>query len=161
MPNYVKGTRGKITRHDSKKRHYQGNQFTNKDGKSFGQSTSASAIIEFFTVFTALSEMLICSSFKQKISFGEAGSRGLGFKIVVTCRCGNREINSGPFINTGYEINRRIVFVMRLLGVAREGINVFCNLMDIGTGLKDAWVATHKMQTKVLTLRFGDYVQST
>ena len=79
MPNYVKGTRGKITRHYSKKRHYQGNQFTKKDGKSFGQSTSASAsekklktarsddirtnplhgygIIEFFTVFTALSEM--------------------------------------------------------------------------------------------------------
>ncbi|XP_029169169.1 uncharacterized protein LOC114939099 [Nylanderia fulva] len=49
--------------------------------------------------------------------------------------CGRREIQSGPLINTGYEINRRIVFVMRLLGIAREGINVFCGLMDISAGL--------------------------
>jgi len=92
-------------------------------------------IIEFFTVFTALSDILICSTCRQKISFMESGQKGLGFKIVVMCRCGNTEINSGPFINTGYEINRRIVLVMRLLGVAREGINVFCNLMDMCTGL--------------------------
>ena len=49
--------------------------------------------------------------------------------------CGRREINSCPLVNTGYEVNRRIVFVMRLFGIAREGINVFCALMDLSQGL--------------------------
>lgn len=92
-------------------------------------------IIAFFSIFTALSDISICSTCEQRIHVGESGQRGLGFKIVVMCRCGNREINSGPFNNTGYKINRRIVLVMRLLGVTREGINVFFNLMDICTGL--------------------------
>lgn len=38
-------------------------------------------------------------------------------------------------LNNSYEINRRIVFVMRLLGIAREEINIFCNLMDIVQGI--------------------------
>lgn len=49
--------------------------------------------------------------------------------------CGSKQIPSGPFINKGFEINRRIVFVMRLLGVGREGINLFCSYMDIGNGI--------------------------
>ena len=92
-------------------------------------------IIKFVKVFFALAEMLICRTCKQSISFEESGHRGLGFKIVVSCVCGRREINSGPLVNTGYEINRRIVFVMRLLGIAREDINVFCGLMDLSQGL--------------------------
>lgn len=116
---------------------------TDASGENFGPSTSdemsASAkklksaciedvrtnplhayrIIEFLTVFTALSDILICSVCKQRVNFNESGHRGLGFKIVVTCRCGNREINSGPLIHTDYEINRRLVLVMRFLGVAR------------------------------------------
>lgn len=47
----------------------------------------------------------------------------------------HKEINSGPFINNAYEINRRIVLVLRLLGVGIEGINLFCGLMDLGQGL--------------------------
>lgn len=88
-------------------------------------------IIEFVSVFLAISEVVICNSRKQKITFAESGHRGLGFKIVLLCKCGKREIQSGPLIHTGYETNRRIVFVMRLLGVAREGINIFGGLMDI------------------------------
>ena len=91
-------------------------------------------IIEFLTVFLAISDIVICRSCKQNITFAESGHRGLGFKIVLSCMCGRREINSGPLINTGYEINRRIVFVMRLLGVGREGINIFCGLMDMCQG---------------------------
>ena len=30
-----------------------------------------------------------------------------------------------------YEINRRIVFVVRLLGVGINGLNLFCSLMDL------------------------------
>jgi len=61
--------------------------------------------------------------------------RGFGFKFVVKCSCGRVEINSGPLINTGFEINRRIVFVMQLLGIGRESINIFSGLMDMSKGL--------------------------
>nr|XP_012232820.1 PREDICTED: uncharacterized protein LOC105678232 [Linepithema humile] len=49
--------------------------------------------------------------------------------------CGEKFINSSPFTNEAYEINRRMVFVFRLLGVVKEGINLFCNLMDMSSGL--------------------------
>lgn len=38
-------------------------------------------------------------------------------------------------IGTGYEVNRRFVFVMRLIGVGIHGIKLFCGLMDLGHGL--------------------------
>lgn len=34
--------------------------------------------------------------------------------------CGRREIQSGPLINTGYEINRRIVFVEKAVKEEKE-----------------------------------------
>ncbi|KAG8236461.1 hypothetical protein J437_LFUL016912 [Ladona fulva] len=73
-------------------------------------------IIEFFSVFSALSDISVCRKCKQKQTFGEVNNRGLGFKISVKCLCGTLLIKSGPFVNNGYEINRRIVFSMRLLG---------------------------------------------
>lgn len=92
-------------------------------------------IIQFLTVFHAIPDLVNCNSCKQKITFGESRHRGLGFEVILTCMCDRRELNSGPLINTGYEINRRIVFVLRLLGVGREGINLFCGLMDMCQGL--------------------------
>lgn len=79
--------------------------------------------------------MSICKKCKRQQTFGETGNRGLGFKISVKCLCGTYLIDSGSFIRNAYEINRRIMFVMRLLGVAREGINLFCGFMDLGAGL--------------------------
>ena len=137
------------------KRSFHGNQHSAKPTDEEEANTSSSAkklstastdniivtpthcyrIIVFVTVFFALAEMLICRTCKQSISFEESGYRGLGFKIVVSCVWGRREINSGPLVNVGYEINRRIVFVMKLLGIAREGINMFCGLMDLSQGL--------------------------
>lgn len=92
-------------------------------------------IIEFVSVFGVLSEFIICKDCKKKITFEETSHKGLGFAIVAICECSRRDIASGPHIHNGYEINRRIVFVMRLLGVGRDGINLFCGLMDIGKGL--------------------------
>lgn len=158
MPTYPKNTHGGSTRSSkSRKRSFYGNRYTNSGSKKCGEneeeSTSAKKLsnprieniivnplhiyrlIEFFTVFTALSKIVICKNCKQAIKFTETGIRGLGFKLVVTCTCGSQQIPSGHFINNGFEINRRIVFVMRLLGVGREGLNLFCNYMDIGTGL--------------------------
>ncbi|KOC59097.1 hypothetical protein WH47_10923 [Habropoda laboriosa] len=60
----------------------------------------------------------------------------LGFKLNLVCKCkGDISTGSSPFINKSCEINRRIVFVMRLLGVGLQGINVFCSLMNICHGL--------------------------
>ena len=38
-------------------------------------------------------------------------------------------------IENAYEINRRMVFLFRLLGIGQEGLNIFCGLMDICTAI--------------------------
>lgn len=86
-------------------------------------------------MFAAIQEFVICRNCKNNINFYETSPRGLGFKIAARCGCGTRFINSGPMINSGFEINRRIVLVMRLLGVGLQGLNLFCNMMDIGKGM--------------------------
>jgi len=97
-------------------------------------------IIEFVSVFSAIQNLVQCKTCKRDVSFNETGYRGLSFKITVKCACGTNYIPSGPFIRNDSEINTRIVFVMRLLGVGLAGINLFCAMMDIGTGLsKDAY----------------------
>ncbi|XP_032676769.1 uncharacterized protein LOC116846694 [Odontomachus brunneus] len=156
MASYPKRTKSESERTARpRKRTFHGNQylFDTEDGQD--SNTSASnrkladrsiedvilsplhfyRIIEFLTVFGALSDILCCKSCKQKVTFEESGHRGLGFNIVVTCACGHREIQSGPFIKNSYEVNRRIVFVMRLLGIGHEGLNIFCGLMDMCQGL--------------------------
>ncbi|XP_043257881.1 uncharacterized protein LOC122400460 [Colletes gigas] len=157
--SYPKGSR-EISDRASKrrKRSFSGNQFTKKSDKSEEGSTSASSkkisasnvsdipwnplhhyrIIEWYTVFATFSQMVLCRECKQTLTFEEGAHRSLGFKLILMCRCGRRNINSGPLINTGYEVNRRIVFVMRLLGLGREGINLFCNIMDICNGLNES-----------------------
>ncbi|KOC58613.1 hypothetical protein WH47_06147 [Habropoda laboriosa] len=84
-----------------------------------------------------MSDILICRSCKQDVKFAETGIRGLGFKLVVNCNCGTKQIRSGPLVSTGFEVNRRTVFVMRLLGIGRQGLNLFCNYMDIGNGITE------------------------
>lgn len=151
---YPKGSRNTSQRISKPpKRRFHGNQHSKNESDNLDKSISAKKlrtastdniivnplhcyrIIEFLTVFGALAEIVICKVCKRNVKFGECGHRGLGFKIVVSCNCGHREIISGPLINTGYEINRRIVFTMRLLGIGREGINIFCGLMDICQGI--------------------------
>ena len=72
---------------------------------------------------------------QKKITFAESGQKGLGFKIVVSCVCGRGEICSGPLSHAGYEINKQLVLVMRLLGIGRGGLNFFCGFMDLCRGL--------------------------
>lgn len=149
--NKAKGTHeDRVDNSRSKKRRFSGNQFVENDGTSLNVKKSeleatpfeeipkntnlAYRIIDLSTLFVALQEMLICGTCKSKVIFKETPLRGLGFKIIVNCRCGDKKINSGPMIGNGYEINRRLILVMRLLAVSNEGINLFCNLMDIGKG---------------------------
>jgi len=86
-------------------------------------------------VFAAISDIAVCRKCKHDLLFGQSGDRGLGFKISVKCKCGALLIDSGPFIRNGFDINKRIVLAMRLLGIARAGINIFCGIMDLGQGL--------------------------
>lgn len=97
--------------------------------------TAGYSIIQFLLVFSALQQYVKCKVCNKDVSFTKYGQRGLGFKICVTCDCEEKYINSCPLISTGYEINRRLVYVMRLIGVGFSGINTFCGLMELGHGI--------------------------
>lgn len=89
-------------------------------------------ILNFITVFAAISEFVQCSVCKEKITFQTTAERGLGYKIILICdKCPNRFINSSPFIGHSYSINRRFLFVMRVLGLGLKGATKFCGLMDM------------------------------
>lgn len=126
-----------------KKRKFHGNRYSESD-ESLEDNATANKIltakaddvvklnhfyriIEFVSVFAAIQEFVICRNCKNNTNFYETSPRGLGFKIAARCGCETRFINSGPMINSGFEINRRIVLMMRLLGVGLQGLNLFCN----------------------------------
>lgn len=154
MQSYPKGNRGESHRaSEPKKRRYQGNQFQTKEGKSTynaeGDRISrfknledmpinggvSYKIVNLTSVFSAISEIVVCGTCKSKVTFEESSRQGLAFNIVVKCRCPEREgIPSSPKIrgSSTYDINVRTVFAMRLLSVNFEGLNLFCNLMDFG-----------------------------
>ena len=80
-------------------------------------------ILNFTTILLTISEVVVCETCKSRVKFTENGMRGLGFKIVVSCeKYDETYINSCPLIDKRYEINRRIILSMRLLGI---GLN-FC-----------------------------------
>lgn len=83
-------------------------------------------------MFSAISQAVVCKICKSDVSFSESGKRGLGFKIDILCKgCDKISIPSSTFIEKGYEINRRIVLAMRLLGIGLNGIKKFCAFMDL------------------------------
>jgi len=82
-------------------------------------------------IFGYLQSLLKCKKCDKDIAFSKYGERGLGFKLCVTCECGSTYIDSSPHIGHAYEINRRFVFAMRLIGVGIHGINLFCGFMDL------------------------------
>ncbi|KOC69640.1 hypothetical protein WH47_10751, partial [Habropoda laboriosa] len=117
----------------------QSSSFTSSSAKKLLQSEDKNLdvdnshtyrILHFVIVVSTISELVICKICKKDIKFTESSSRGLGFKIAVNCDCGVSYINSCPLIANAYEINRRIVAVMRLLGIEIEGL-LFCGLMDM------------------------------
>lgn len=76
-----------------------------------------------------------CWNCKQNSTFVKNLIRGLGFKLFVKCNCGSRNLNSSPVINTVFEVNRRMEFVMPFLLVGRQGLNLFFSYMDIGSDI--------------------------
>ncbi|CAD6201804.1 GSCOCG00002783001-RA-CDS [Cotesia congregata] len=149
-----KGSRGSHSRADRrKKRRFSSNRFTVERETSYTSASAAKfknsgdeeviinknfgyCILEFYSVFQTLSTLIVCATCKEEIKFSQTAPRGLGFKIALQCNCESiTYIQSCPTVNKAYEINRRIVTAMRLLGVGREGINIFCSVMDICQGL--------------------------
>lgn len=96
-------------------------------------STFGYRLLCFASVFSALSEVLVCHTCHKPVKFTEANKQGLGFKIVISCEaCEPVHINSCPKINNkAYEVNRRMVLAMRLLGIGLNGIKKFCAFMDL------------------------------
>lgn len=83
-------------------------------------------------MFAAISEYVKCKICDGKVKFETISERGLGFKIVLLCdKCAARTINSSPFVGHSYAINRRFLFVMRVLGLGLKGAAKFCGLMDM------------------------------
>lgn len=89
-------------------------------------------ILNFVTVFSALSECVKCKTCGGDVEFTSGSIRGLGFKILVLCSsCNPTSISSCPYIQTAYEINTRFCFAMRLLGIGLNRAKKFCGLMDL------------------------------
>lgn len=89
-------------------------------------------ILNFISVFSAISNIVVCKECKSEVKFTENSRRGLVFKLVVSCEnCEKKEISSFPLINKSYEINRRNVLAMRLLGVGLYRIIKFCGVMEL------------------------------
>lgn len=90
-------------------------------------------ILNFLTVFSAISEVVKCKTCNGDVQFTESSIRGLGFKLVIKCgKCNPTLINSCPLIaGKAYEINRRIAFVFKLLGLGFTALEKFCGLMDL------------------------------
>ena len=89
-------------------------------------------LFNFITVFAANSEYVKCKVCDGEVKFETASDRGLGFKIVLLCdKCVQRTVNSSPFIGYSYAINRRFLFVMRVLGLGLKDAKKFCGLMDM------------------------------
>lgn len=90
-------------------------------------------ILNFLTVFGAISQAVKCKKCDSDVTFSEKSVRGLGFKLVMKCNsCEPTCVDSSPLINgKAYDINRRIVFVFRLLGMGLTSLEKFCGLMDL------------------------------
>ncbi|KAL7295345.1 hypothetical protein TKK_0011375 [Trichogramma kaykai] len=112
----------------TKKRKFHGNQYMDEinSGTVHSDLTSSYCVLNFTLVFSALQSYKKCKTCDGNLSFSSYGRRGLGFKVCVSCdNCDDRYVDSCSMIGTSYEINRRLVFVMRLIGVGIHGINCF------------------------------------
>lgn len=96
---------------------------------------SVYCFLNFALVFNFLSDNVLCKECNGRIAFSMRDRRGIGFKLNLKCECGEKTVASCPLIGKAYEINRRIVFVFRLLGLGINGLSRFCGMMDICSGV--------------------------
>lgn len=143
-----KGSRNSPVKFQKRKRVFKGNQFTkprNANVKSaFGRKIKTSktfqvpcnttlqyCLISFPHVFFSLSTFVKCKLCDKDMSFEKDNPKGLSLQQVVICGCGKKYIDSCKRVEKDYEVNKKIVFVMRLLRVGVYGFQLFCSLMDL------------------------------
>lgn len=79
--------------------------------------------VNFISVMHAIAQVVVCKTCGQDIKFTESAMCGLGFKIVISCEnCKKTEIPNSPSVTNGYEINHRMTFAIRTLGIGLNGI---------------------------------------
>ncbi|KAG8226571.1 hypothetical protein J437_LFUL004743 [Ladona fulva] len=89
------------------------------------EETIGYRLLNFITVFSAV-------KVSGEINFKAGGTGGLGFKIMIICEnCDPISIFSCPLISSGFEINRRFFFALRLLGIGLGGGKKFCGIIDL------------------------------
>lgn len=120
-------------------------------------------ILEFFQVFGALSDYLKCKQCGGDIKFETSNIRGLGLNIEVRCRgknCKVKTISSCPIVNKSFEINVRIQFAFRLLGVAYSGLKLFCGIMDMRPPIQESYFSTVNRKIKESCEAVAEYVMN-
>jgi len=55
----------------------------------------------------------------------------VSFKLVAQRSCSSRSCNSSPITNRFVEINRRLMFAVRMLGGGLQNLRLFCAILDI------------------------------
>ena len=50
-------------------------------------------IIKFFSVFSAIANLVVCKQCKQRVLLSESENRGFGFKILGQCQCSGCKIS--------------------------------------------------------------------
>lgn len=89
-------------------------------------------ILNFFAIFSVISEHVKCKTCGSNVSFTQTSPRGLGFKIIISCgQCAEIAIPSCPLRKNGFEINRQIILAMRILRVGLGEIEKFCAFMNM------------------------------
>jgi len=89
-------------------------------------------VINFLSIFPKLGQVVNCKKCGGDVEFSETASRGLGFNLIMKCNtCVPTKIPSCPCIKNAFEVNRRLVFAMRMLGVSQTGAEKFCAFMDL------------------------------
>ncbi|KYN14574.1 hypothetical protein ALC57_13208, partial [Trachymyrmex cornetzi] len=89
-------------------------------------------ILHFAAFVSAISACLVCRTCGKDVILSETNKRGLGFKVIISCgNCEDKYCSSSPYIKNGYEINKGITFVMRILGIGLQGMKKFCAFMDL------------------------------
>lgn len=141
---HVKGNRSNPRfRTRRKKRKFIGNQFTAEKNTDLPSSSAKKlktsselqpptdssiqyVILCFNFFFSVLSQYIKCKKCDGEISFTQQKGRGLGFKVCLECSCGRTFIQSSPTISQNvYEINQRLIFVLRVLGIGYNGLLIF------------------------------------
>ena len=112
--------------------------------KNNNNSLSEYCILNFNEVFLTLADIVKCKICDGNISFHKGADRGLGFNVYVKCSCSEQILASSPKTNRAFEVNRKFIFVMRLLKMELDGINLFCSLMDICSGISKESYYTRK-----------------